>query len=232
MLEFDPIASMRIWAVEVDLGPHVARIPPTCAADWLPTLMRMDVMGVLDLVEGLDVEDSLIDGEITTIQARDAAVKLLESAAGRTAWTTLALVSLATRYWGSVGADLMRVSVKFDQISLSAALDAIYGSLCKGMDEKGIRRLNVTLERAPLEFILAIGGQPPPVTTRQRAVEPLPASAMQYVQTRPKTVLRRPQDPQSVPSALPTQPLAEHVHSGLEAMNERQPDGDGSHPAE
>jgi hypothetical protein len=232
MLEFDPIASMRIWAVEVDLGPHVARIPPTCAADWLPTLMRMDVMGVLDLVEGVDITDALIDGEITSTQARDAAVKLLESAAGRTCWTTMALVSLATRYWGSIGADLMRVSVKFDQISLGAALDAIYGSLCKGMDEKGIRRLNVTLERAPLEFTLALGGQPPPEPQRRRGVKPLPATAMQYVQTRPKTVLRKPLDRQPSPSALPMPLPAGLGDSDLEAMSESQPDDGGSHPAE
>jgi len=231
MLEFDPIASMRIWAVEVDLGPHVARIPPTCAADWLPTLMRLDVMGVLDLVEGLDVEDALIDGEITTAQARDAAVKLLESASGRTAWTTMALVSLAHRYWGSVGADLMRVSVKFDQISLSAALDAIYGSLCKGMDEKGIRRLNVTLERAPLEFILAIGGQPPVVRESSRPVKPLPSSAAPYVSTRPKTVQRKPQDRQPSPSALPMPLPSGLAGDGHLAKSAPQPDDDGSHPA-
>lgn len=231
MLEFDPIASMRIWAVEVDLGPYVAKIPPTCAADWLPTLMRMDVMGVLDLVEGVDVTDALIEGEITSVQARDAAVKLLESAAGRTCWTTMALVSLATRYWGSIGADLMRVSVKFDQISLGAALDAIYGSLCKGMDEKGIRRLNVTLERAPLEFMLALGGQPPP-EPRQRAVKPLPATAMPYVQTRPKTVLRRPQDRQPSPNSLPMPLPAGLGDSDQQATSESQPGDDGSHPAE
>ncbi len=231
MLEFDPIASMRIWAVEVDLGAFVARIPPTCAADWLPTLMRLDVVGVLDLVEGLDIEDALIDGEFTTAQARDAAVKLLESASGRTAWTTMALVSLAHRYWGSVGADLMRMSVKFDQISLSAALDCIYGSLCKGMDEKGVRRLNVTLERAPLEFILAIGGQPPAVRESPRPVRPLPSSAEQYVSTRPKTVLRKPQDRQSVPSALPM-PLPDGLFdSGHPATSEPLPDAD-RRPAE
>lgn len=213
MLEVDPIASMRIWAIEVDLGANVARIPPTCAADWMPCLMRMDVMGVLDLVEGFSLEESLMDGELTVIQARDAAVKLLESAAGRPAWTALALVSLATRYWGSVGADLMRVSVKFDQISLGAALDAIYGSLSKGMDEKALQRLNVTLERPPMEFILAMGGQLP-AKRPGREVKPLPATAEQYVRVRPKTVLRRPQDRLPSPSELPTVQLSRLANNG------------------
>lgn len=205
MLEFDPIASMRIWAVEVDMGAHVVRIPPLPAADWMPCLMRMDVMGVLDLAEGVDLDELLVDGEISTDHMRDGAVKLLESAAGRTAWTTMALVALAHRYWGTIGADLMRASVKFDQISLGAALDAIYGALTKSLDEKAVKRLNITLERAPIEFQLALG-QTPVFETPRRPVKPLPAIAEQYVRVRPKTVLRRPPGHPSDPNALPSPP--------------------------
>src|SRR5690606_830197 len=97
MIEVDPIASMRIWAVEVDVNAHTLRIPPTCAADWMPCLMRMDVMGVLDLIEGVDTDDLLINGEVSANQLRDAAVKLLESASGRSAWTSMALAALAHR---------------------------------------------------------------------------------------------------------------------------------------
>jgi hypothetical protein len=218
MLQFDPLASMRIWAVEYDVGRHLARIPPTCAADWMPCLMRMDIMGVLELVEGEDFDDAILDGDVTTAQAREAAVKLLESAAGRPCWTTMALVSLAVRYWGVVGADLMRVSVKFDQISLSAALDAIYGTLTKGLDDKAKARLDNTLERAPLDFMLAIGQTPPPAPGPRRPVKPLPAIAEQYVRVRPKTVLRRPQDRQPSPSEPPTAPPATPVGSGQPPM--------------
>jgi hypothetical protein len=230
VLEFDPIASMRMWAVEIEAGERLLRIPPLPAADWMPCLMRMDVMGVLDLAEDVDLDDALMDGEITTEQARDAAVKLLESAAGRTCWTSMALVALATRYWMTIGADLMRMSVKFDQISLGAALDAIYGSLTKGLDEKGLKRLNVTLERAPLEFQIAMG-QTPVVEPSRRPVKQLPAIAEQYVRVRPKTVLRRPQDHPSGPNALPTGQPEARADNGLVATTVSPPvDGD-SHPA-
>ena len=230
MLEFDPVASMRMWAVEIEAGDRLLRIPPLPAADWMPCLMRMDVMGVLDLAEDVDLDDALMDGEITTEQARDAAVKLLESAAGRTCWTSMALVALATRYWMTVGADLMRMSVKFDQISLGAALDAIYGSLTKGLDEKGLKRLNATLERAPLEFQLAIG-QTPAVQPSRRPVKPLPATAEQYVRVRPKTVLRKPQDRLSAPSELPIQPPEGRADSDPVAMTASRQDDAGNHPA-
>lgn len=223
---------MRIWAVEINVGPHLARIPPTPAADWMPCLMRMDIMGVLDLIEGVDLDDALVDGEITSQEMRDAAVKLLESAAGRPVWTTMALVSLATRYWGTVGADLMRLSVKFDQISLGAALDAIYGTLTKGLDDKARARLDSTLERAPLQFQLAMGQEPVIDARPVPAARPLPATAEQYVRVRPKTVLRRPQDRPRAPIVPPIEQLAIPAGSGLLASSSA-PQGDaGSHPAE
>lgn len=231
MLEVDPLASMRMWAVEIEVGSHLVRIPPVSAADWMPCLMRMDVMGILDLAEGVDVDEALIDGEISADEVRDAAVKLLESASGRSAWTTMALVALATRYWGTIGADLMRAMVRFDQIPLGAALDAIYGSLSKGLDDKALKRLNNTLERAPIEFQLALG-QTPVIEVPVRAAKPLPASAEQYVRVRPKTVLRRPQDRQPSQSAPPIEQLPIPAGSGLAARND-SPRGDaGSHPAE
>ena len=229
MLEVDPIASMRIWAVEIEAGDRLVRIPPLPAADWMPCLMRMDIMGVLDLAEGSDLDDALIEGTVTAEQARDAAVKLLESAAGRACWTSMALIALATRYWATIGADLMRASVKFDQISLGAALDAIYGSLTKGIDEKALKRLNLTLERAPIEFQLALG-QVPQATPSARPVKPLPAIAEQYVRVRPKTVLRRPQDRPSGPNALPTGQPGALADSGQGAMSASPPGDAGSHP--
>lgn len=212
-MDVDPTASMRVWAVEVDIGAVVARIPPLPASDWLPTLMEGDVFGVFGLVEGLDIEELLVDGEITINDAVGAAVKLIESAAGRSVWMSLALASLAKVRWLSIGSDIVRSSVRLDQVSLGAALDAIYGAITQGMDEKGVARLNATLFRPPAEFQLALGLEPF-VDRFAREPKPLPASAEQYVRVRPKTVLRRPQDRQGAENVQPTVRPEERAGNG------------------
>jgi hypothetical protein len=204
-VEIDPVASMRVWAVDVDIGGELMRIPPTPAADWMPSLMEGDILGILDLTDGIDFEQALIDGTVTIKDVISGVVKLLESAAGRSAWSTFALAALAKRQWSRVGADLARYSVKLNQISLSAALDAIYGALVKGMDEKGLARLDAALSRPPAEFQRALGLEPVGVLSSSRMSAHVPASAEQYVRVRPKTVIRKPQDRLPVPIEQPNE---------------------------
>ena len=230
MPEVDPIASMRIWAVEVDVAPgSVARVPPLPATDWLPCVMRMDVMGVLDLVEDVDLDELVLSGVVSNDDIVRSAVKLLEAAAGRTAWSALALGSLAHRYWASVGGDLVRMSVRFDQISLSAALDAFYGSLTRSMDDKEIKRLNSTLDRPAPEFQIALKQESTSPRDQRPPARPLPATAERYVRVRPKTQLRRPQDRPSGRIEPPTGRPEERADSGRVATSDSRPVDVGSH---
>jgi hypothetical protein len=191
--KFDPVASLRIWAVEVDLAGRVLRIPPLPAADWLPIVMRLDLNGLLDLADEIEIDELLLDGVITYEQLQDALTLLLEGAAGRPAWTTFALAHLAAEHWRTIGGDLARRGVQLGTLPLGGALDAIYGSLAAHMDEKGLAELHRVFDKAPDE-----------PATPSRRYGPVPASAEQYVRVRPKTVQRRPQDPRGAPSAPPT----------------------------
>jgi hypothetical protein len=190
--DIDPIASFRSWSIEVAVGPYAVKVPPLPASEWLPLLMSADLLGTLELDAGFDLTDALFSG-VNADDARAAAVEVVVAASGRSAWSAVALAMIAKTYWASVGADLARRGIRWDQVSLGLALDAIYGSLAAQMDEKGLTRLNATLENPPPEF-----GASPQVAQapRKRVGKPLPANAEQYVQTRPKTVLRRPQDRQ------------------------------------
>lgn len=225
MVTFDAIASLRRWAVEVDLGGRTVRIPPLSAADWLGVLMKVDVLAVFDLAEdSIDVEDMLIDGVITIEDAKAAAFQLVECAAGRAPWVAFTLAHLAAGNWSTIGADLGRMSVRFESIPVGAALDAIYGSLCRAMDEKGLKQLELILANPPEEF----GGKPARRAVA-RPVRQLPAIAEQYVRVRPKTQLRRPQDRPAAPTARPTPPPEPPGDSGQPATTAPPPAVD-SHP--
>lgn len=224
MPTFDPAASLRIWAVEVDLAGFTLRIPPLPASDWLPILMRLEVLGLMELIEDVDLDEPLMDGTLKADQVVKALEELTEAATGRTQWCTMMLALSAREHWHVVGADLARAGVRFDQISIGAALDAIYGSLCRSMDEKGIAKFNRALEHPPVDTVQPREIRPP------RGAKPLPASAEQYVRVRPKTVLRRPQDRQPAPSATPIGPPVPPAHSdppasGATPTGDRPPPG-------
>lgn len=201
MPRFDAVASLRIWAVEADLAGQVLRIPPLPAADWLPILMRADVLGLMELIEDAEIEDALIDGTVKVADLTPVLESLLEAAAGRSTWSALMLAYTASENWHVVGADLARRGVRFGEISIGAALDAIYGSLASSMDEKALVRFNSTLDRGAPTTAAA-------TTPQQRvpAPRPVPASAEKYVRERPRTRLRRPQDRQVAPTVSPTPP--------------------------
>lgn len=195
MPTFDPVASLRMWAVEVELGSHTLRIPPLPAADWLPAMMRLDVLSLLDLVEDVDMYELLVEDAVTLEAVGEAMEQLLEAAAGRPSWTALALAYIAARHWPVVGGDLARSGVRFTEIPLGAALDAIYGSLIRSMDEKSLKSFNAALERPTAEGVATSRGYPAP--------RPVPASAEPYVRARSRSRLRMPPDRAGDPNARP-----------------------------
>lgn len=200
MPKFDAAASLRMWAVETELGGRTLRIPPLPAAEWLPALMTANPLGLLELTEDVDLEELLLDGTVTLAALTESLELLLESASGRTPWCAFLLAYTAAEHWHVVGADLARIGVRFEAIPLGAALDAIYGSLCRSMDEKAIVRFNNTLDRPP------VGAIKPEAIRAPRGAKPLPASAERYVRVRPRTRLRRPQDRPGAPTGTTTPP--------------------------
>src|SRR5262249_36588020 len=131
-----------------------------------------------------------------------------EVAAGRPWLSAFAIASAAASRWDVIGADLARAGVRFDLIPLGGALDAMYGGLLRHMDEK-----------AQQQFIRLVKDGAPQ-TPRSRApknAKPLPSTSLQYVQTRPKTQLRRPQDRPDAPIEPPKPPLRPRHGSGPRA---------------
>ena len=195
MPKFDPIASLGIWAVEVELAGRILRIPPLPAGEWLPYLLRLDLMGLRRLTEDIGLRRMLLDGTVTYAELEEALTLLLEAAAGRSMWCTLALASVAADHWHVVGGTLARRGVRLETLPLGAALDAIYGTLTANMDEKSLAQFHAVLDRSG-----------PEATAPPRRTAPVPASAERYVRERPRTVQRKPQDRPGAPSASPTPP--------------------------
>lgn len=213
MPSFDPLAALKITAIEAVISGHVLRIPPLPAADWLPYLMDAHILGLLDLLEGDSVHDALDAG--TTAEQLSATLEdMLTVATGRTPWAAFVLATAAREHWHTVGGELIRRGVRFEDISIAALLDAIYATMVARMDDKEIAKWHQLLDNP-------LSPNPQESTIRPpRGAKPLPAIAEQYVRVRPKTQLRRPQDRLGALSEQPTVPPAAHVDSDLAARSD------------
>jgi len=134
-MDVDPAASMRCWAIDVELAGRVFTIPALPAADWWPVLIRADPATVLDLLTSTDaetVDDILLTGELDPEALTDA----VEQAAGRPFMAACVLAAAANLHWPVVNGQLARRGFRWDVMPLGAALDAVHLTLTEGMDEK------------------------------------------------------------------------------------------------
>lgn len=195
-MDVDPVASVRIWSVDLDLGGETFEIPALPAADWVPILMSGRLLDVLDLVDDPDrVDRVMVRGDIEPDQIRDAIRSVVEQVSGRDAHTAMVIVQSAALRWEVIGGDLVRSGVRFDQIPLGAALDAIHASIMAHLKpedrekfqsalrppEQGDQPSHSERKRAESQFTEMAGPKPDPA--------PVPAQANDApsANVRPKT---------------------------------------------
>ena len=65
-MDVDPLASMRCWAITVDLGGREFEIPALPAVDWWPVILDVDATAFLDILKSdADLDGMLLDGTIS-----------------------------------------------------------------------------------------------------------------------------------------------------------------------
>jgi hypothetical protein len=211
-VEVDPLASMRCWALELELGGRTFDVPALPAADWWPVLVSGDLSQVLDFIVSTsgDLDEMLLNGEVTQKQLSQALTDAVEETAGRPLHAALVLASLAAMHWSSINGALVLRGFRWDQQPLGAALDAIYAEVTGRLKKDELDKFLALLENEALT-----SGKPTP---RQRAkmvdefegmAGPRPTSGVKSTggpsgSARPKTRTRPRPPRQGDPSREPT----------------------------
>jgi hypothetical protein len=229
-VEVDPLASMRCWAIELELGGRTFDVPALTAVDWWPVLTSADLTEILDFVvstpeDPFNLDDLLLDGDLTQTELQTALTDALETASGRSRHVTFVLASVANQFWASLNGALARRGFRWEGQPLGAALDAVYAELTSRLDKDELTKFEALLAdesltqpgkkrkpaRAVVDEFESMAG-PRPTTG---AV----ASAGQSGNARPKTQprLRRPR--QDGPSGAPRRPREPRAGSGLAASS-------------
>lgn len=123
---------MRCWEVELELGGRTYTVPALPAVEWWPILVGLDLLAVLDLTgHSEEIDDRLISGELGYAELTEPLRDSLEAVAGRSLHSAYALAATADQNWSAVNGDLARLGFRWDEQSLSAALDAIYATVLR-----------------------------------------------------------------------------------------------------
>lgn len=203
----DPAASMRCWAVDVELGGEVYTIPPLPAADWWPVLADGSVAAMLDLFPaGTDLDDRLISDPIIAGEMESAFRDAIETACGRTAEEAVVIAQVAIPNWAWANGKLTLAGFRWDTMPIAAALDALHALFLEYLTEEGRKEYESALKKAA-----------PARLDRRRALSefeagagprPAPARSSAAPSGDSPTRTRQPSQPprRRAPSAAPTPP--------------------------
>lgn len=131
----DPLASLRISRIAVDLGGHRFIVPALPAREWLEVLLEEDINpedvfpGFCDPDDIVTVNQMIIDGSVTMEQMTEAIYGVIEQASGRRWWVTLRLCRTIRAGWDRVGGRLASHGVTPFDVSLSYWLDGAYDAI-------------------------------------------------------------------------------------------------------
>lgn len=147
---FDPAATIRPWAIDVDLAGSTYTIPALPARDWIEATLEPGWEAVVPGLLGGDLnalEELMVDGAVGTAALRTAAQDALAAAAGLKWWTAENLTRAVVGSW--VSAELTTRGVDSTTIPLGAYLHAAYHLAVSRMKPEQKMQLDAALTQPP-----------------------------------------------------------------------------------
>lgn len=225
-MDVDPAASMRCWAIDIEVGGHVFEVPPLPAADWFPVLTSGDPSLILDLLTSRseDLDELLLSGQISGADLNEALRDAVEEATGRQFHAAFVLATVAASQWPIVNGHLAQRGFRWDVMPIGAALDAIYALVVGNMEEGPRVKFLRLLDNDALTSGKKTRNTEAVVTEFETLAGPKPtggltATGEQSGSARPKTRQRRQPPRPDDPLPAPTRPHARPGRSGPAASS-------------
>ncbi len=154
-MDVDPVASMRCWAIVLELGGREFEIPARPAADWWPVLASGDLFAILDfVVSSSDDPDSLdsmlLDGRTGTEELTQALLDTVEEISGRAPQAAIMLAMAGEMAWAMVGGHLAQTGFRWDKQPIGAALDAVYSIIVSALEKEPREKFLAALSKTEL----------------------------------------------------------------------------------
>lgn len=158
MTGFDlAVASLRIWAVEVDVEGRTFRIPPQPAAEWFLAVLSGDAWPIVPGMLGPGDEEDFLDHVLTQGVSEAAVTRAnrdaLATAAGWPWWQAERIVVSAASEWKVVGGILQGAGVDVERLSLGAVLSSIYAMCVTHMTKEDRFKFDAQLTAPPIGYV-------------------------------------------------------------------------------
>jgi hypothetical protein len=154
-VDVDPLASMRCWAIEIELGGRTFEVPALPAADWWPVLVSGDIGQILDFIVSTpddpgNVDDLLLSGVLSGNELTEVLLDAMEEAAGRSFHAAFVTALTAGTQWAAVNGTLAKGGFRWDEQPLGAALDALYAAMLELLSKESLDKFHKLLENEAL----------------------------------------------------------------------------------
>jgi hypothetical protein len=227
-MDVDPLASMRCWPIELEIGGRVYDLPALTSVDWWPVLTSGDLALILDFVvstpeDPFNLDDLILEGGLGS-DLGEVLTDAVETAAGRSLHVAMVLAIVAQMQWASINGALVRRGFRWEGQPLGAALDAIYAEVTSRLDKDALTKFLALLENDSLTRPGKKKISEKVVSEFESLAGPRPTSGVKSTgvpsdSARPKTRTRPRQPRQDDPSTAPRRPRAPRAGSGPAASS-------------
>jgi len=154
-MDVDPLASMRCWAIELELGGRTYDVPALPAVEWWPVLTAGDPSLILDMIESnptdpFNLDELLLTGEVDAAELGETLLEAVEEAAGRTFHAAFVLAAVANSQWASVNGAMIVQGFRWEGQPLGAVLDAIYAEVTSRLEKDALTKFLALLDNESL----------------------------------------------------------------------------------
>jgi hypothetical protein len=228
-MDVDPLASMRCWEIELELGGRTYDVPALSAIDWWPVLISGDPTQLLDFVvstpeDPFNLDDLLLEGAIDPEELAEVTSDAIEAAAGRTFYSAYVLATVAASQWSSVNGALVRHGFRWEDQPLGAALDAIYAEVTSRLEKDNLTKFLTLLDNPPVGKKARPRDREKVMDDFETIAGPRPTSGVRSTGepsegSRPKTRTQPRPPRQDARSTEPKRPRAPRAGSGRQASS-------------
>lgn len=152
----DPVAALRPWPIDIELGEWEYTVPARSAAEWLVAVLDEDgaaiVPGLFNETDRAEVFDAYAAGLVASEDLARASRDVLEAAAGRPWWEADRLIRGAAHpdAWAVVSGELVGHGIDLERISIAAYCNAVYAFAVRNADADARQRLDFEIRRLPI----------------------------------------------------------------------------------
>ena len=148
MIDFDGLAALCLWTIDVEIDGATYTVPPTPAYKWIIPIRKHDMLGIVPgMIDDTDLDSAIYAGNVDKAQCEAAAHDAITKASGMMWWCAYRIVHAAMDSANLCGSLALRLDAR--TAPFGAWCSAAYSIMTENAEQKHRRNIDTELMRAP-----------------------------------------------------------------------------------